>query len=46
MIKMEHCRNPTNGACRSEDIKLYIQVRGQNLPICQQCWNKIAEEEW
>ena len=33
---------------RIEDIKLYIQIKGENLPICQQCWSKIAdqEEEW
>jgi hypothetical protein len=44
---MEHCKNPLKEACKSEDIKLYIEMNGQKLPICQQCWNKIADlEEW
>jgi hypothetical protein len=46
--KMEHCKNPWKEECKSENIKLYIQLKGENLPICQQCWTKIAEqeEEW
>jgi hypothetical protein len=46
--KMEQCKNPWKEACKSENIKLYIQVKGEKLPICQQCWSKIAdqEEEW
>jgi hypothetical protein len=46
--KMEHCKNPWIDACKSENIKLYIQIKGEKLPICQQCWNKIAdqEQEW
>jgi hypothetical protein len=45
---MEHCKNPWIDACKSENIKLYIQIKGEKLPICQQCWNKIAdqEQEW
>jgi hypothetical protein len=45
---MEHCKNPWKDVCKGEDIKLYIQIKGENLPICQQCWSKIAdqEEEW
>jgi len=45
---MEHCKNPWKGNCKSENIKLYIQMKGENLPICHQCWSKIAdkEEEW
>jgi len=45
---MEQCKNPWNHVCTCGDIKLYIQVRGENLPICQQCWNQIAEqdEDW
>ncbi|HEX7483292.1 MAG TPA: hypothetical protein VF350_07485 [Candidatus Bathyarchaeia archaeon] len=45
---MEHCKNPWKDTCDSENIKLYIQIKGENLPICQQCWSKIAdqEEEW
>jgi hypothetical protein len=45
---VEHCRNPWKGTCKSENIKLYIQVKGETCPICNQCWNKIADEdeEW
>jgi len=45
---MEHCKNPWKNECKSENIKLYIQVKGEKLPICQQCWNRIAdqEQEW
>jgi len=47
MIKMEHCKNPWDDHCKSENIKLYIQLKGENVPICQQCWTKIADlEEW
>jgi hypothetical protein len=42
---MEQCKNPWKEACHSEDIKLYIQLKGENLPICQQCWVKIADNE-
>jgi hypothetical protein len=42
---MEHCKNPWKHVCVSEDIKLYIQVRGENLPICQQCWGQIADQD-
>jgi hypothetical protein len=42
---MEHCKNPWKETCHCEDIKLYIQLKGETLPICQQCWNKIAENE-
>jgi len=46
--RMEHCKNPWKGTCKNENIKLYIQLKGENLPICQQCWTKIADEneEW
>ena len=46
---MEHCKNPwKENTCASEDIKLYIQLKGENIPICQQCWIKIADQdgEW
>jgi len=45
--KMEHCKNPWDDHCKSENIKLYIQLKGENVPICKQCWVKIADrEEW
>ncbi|MCW4006101.1 MAG: hypothetical protein NWF04_05850 [Candidatus Bathyarchaeota archaeon] len=42
---MEHCENPWNDACSSENIKLYIMVDGEKRPICQQCWTDIADNE-
>ena len=44
----EHCQNPWKETCHSEDIKLYIQIKNKNLPICRDCWNKIAvsNDEW
>ncbi|MFB3890155.1 MAG: hypothetical protein ACE14S_11740 [Candidatus Bathyarchaeia archaeon] len=45
---MEHCKNPWKNDCHSENITLYIVVKGEKLPICRQCWTSIAdkEEEW
>ncbi|MDR1993079.1 MAG: hypothetical protein LBQ98_06235 [Nitrososphaerota archaeon] len=42
---MEQCKNPWKHVCTSEDIKLYIQINGENLPICQQCWGQLADQE-
>jgi hypothetical protein len=41
---MEHCKNPWKDTCKSENIKLYIQVKGENLPICQMR-RQIADQE-
>jgi hypothetical protein len=43
--RMEHCRNPWKSSCKSGNIKLYIQFKGEKLPICKQCWSRIAEKE-
>ncbi len=45
---MEKCQNPWKNNCHSENIKLYITVKGEKLPICKQCWNNLAETdtEW
>ncbi|MCW4010538.1 MAG: hypothetical protein NWF05_07960 [Candidatus Bathyarchaeota archaeon] len=45
---MEQCQNPWKNTCHSENIKLYIQVKGEKLPICQQCWINLADKgvEW
>jgi len=45
---LEHCKNPWNDNCKSENIKLYIVVKGEKLPICRQCWSSLAEKdmEW
>jgi len=42
---MEHCQNPLNHNCKSENIKLYIFFKGEKLPICRQCWSNLAERE-
>jgi hypothetical protein len=42
---MEQCKNPWKDDCRSEDIKLYIQLKGEKLPICERCWGHIADQE-
>jgi hypothetical protein len=48
MLKVERCRNPWNGTCKSTNIQLYIIYKGAQLPICRRCWSKIAERriEW
>ena len=45
---MEQCKNPLKPECHNENIMLYIQINQEKLPICQQCWNAIAETtyEW
>ena len=45
---MEHCRNPWHDDCKSNDIEVYIQFRGERRPICRRCWGRIAERdlEW
>ena len=45
---MEHCKNPWKPNCNSEDIKLYIQIKAENLPVCKTCWLQLAESdhEW
>jgi hypothetical protein len=42
---MERCKNPWKNSCKSGNIKLYIQFKGEKLPICKQCWSRIAEKE-
>ncbi|MGD6809052.1 MAG: hypothetical protein ACQCN3_05070 [Candidatus Bathyarchaeia archaeon] len=45
---IEHCKNPWEDTCHSEQIKLYIQFKGEIIPICEHCWSKIADQdnEW
>jgi hypothetical protein len=42
---MEHCRNPWKNSCKSENIKLYIELKGEKLPICKRCWSHLADKE-
>jgi hypothetical protein len=41
----EKCRNPWNEACENVDIELYISYRGEEIPICHECWRKLSEAE-
>ncbi|MCL2869120.1 MAG: hypothetical protein FWF27_06790 [Candidatus Bathyarchaeota archaeon] len=45
---IEHCQNPWKDTCHQEQIKLYIQINGEIIPICEHCWSKIADQdtEW
>jgi len=45
---MELCKNPWNRECKNNDIEVYILLKGERVPICRQCWSKIAIEdlEW
>jgi len=45
VVIMEHCKNPWKNDCKSGNIKLYIQFKGEKLPICKRCWSRIADEE-
>jgi len=47
-MRVERCRNPWNGRCKSTDIELYIMYKGVKLPICRSCWTMLAEKnvEW
>ena len=42
---MEHCKNPWKNDCKSGNIQLYIEFKGEKLPICKRCWSHIAEKE-
>jgi len=42
---MERCKNPWKSDCENENIKLYIIYRGEKLPICQCCWESIADKD-
>jgi len=48
MNRAEHCKNPWNGKCKNTDIEVLILYKGDRLPICRRCWNKIANSniEW
>lgn len=46
---VEICQNPfKRDKCKSETIKLYIEYKHKILPICYECWSKIAvsKHEW
>jgi hypothetical protein len=43
--RMEHCKNPWKTSCKSGNIQLYIEFKGEKLPICKKCWSRIAEKD-
>jgi len=45
---MERCKNPLRKECRESDIAVYILFKGERLPICRQCWSRMADDdvEW
>ena len=46
MVEVECCQNPyTKKKCVNQNIKLYLQVEGELLPICSECFNKIIDED-
>jgi hypothetical protein len=40
---IEQCKNPIKPDCNNEDIVVYIQINQEKYPICQKCWNQLAE---
>ncbi|HIE15157.1 TPA: hypothetical protein EYP70_07790 [Candidatus Bathyarchaeota archaeon] len=47
-IQSERCMNPWNGECKNTDIAVFIYHEGRRLPICRDCWFRIASTdiEW
>ena len=45
---MEQCKNPWNKECKNDNIQVYIIVKGERVPICRHCWDKLANQdvEW
>ncbi|MGD0496397.1 MAG: hypothetical protein ABSB28_10260 [Candidatus Bathyarchaeia archaeon] len=43
---MERCKNPWNGECKSNDIEVYIFLKGERVPICRRCWSKLADRDF
>jgi len=48
-VNREICQNPwKRKPCENTDIAVYIQYNGRILPICMECWKRIAKSkrEW
>lgn len=48
-MKQEICKNPfRKDKCGSTDICLYIEYKGDKIPICKKCWELLGESdhEW
>jgi len=43
----DRCRNPWK-KCDRHDIVVFIDYKGDELPICERCWAEIAvsDHEW
>ena len=39
------CRNPWNKNCRNRNIELFIYYGDEFIPICSDCWKKLAEKD-
>lgn len=48
MAETEECGNPWKKKCNNTDIDVYIYYRDGKIPICRECWTKIAksDREW
>jgi len=49
MVEEEKCGNPwARRPCGRRDIAVYIIVNGEKIPICHECWRRIANSnrEW
>ena len=44
--RIEHCANPWKEDCKGTDVVLYILFEGDKLPICGECWNRIADKNF
>ena len=44
----EKCCSPLKPSCGREDIAVVIRVGDGMLPICRECWRKLArmDAEW
>ena len=44
----ERCRNPWTNDCEATNIEVYLADEESQLPICAECWQRIADDahEW
>jgi hypothetical protein len=46
-LKQEICKNPfRKSKCESTDIYLYIEYKGDKLPICKKCWDELGDSDY
>ncbi|MCD6530371.1 CdvA-like protein [Candidatus Bathyarchaeota archaeon] len=39
------CKNPWNKDCRNTNIEVFIYYGDEFIPICSECWKKLAERD-